>query len=67
MKFNNMDIQKKIDDLLQEKDERIKAEIEAHQRIIVIDRTVKSLRRALKDVEEILSDKTEVVNEPVES
>lgn len=50
-----MDITKKIDELLTEKEEKVKAEIEAHRRIIEIDRQVKSLKRVLKDVSDILS------------
>lgn len=58
-----MDLEQKITDLLQERDERIKAAKEAHNRIIVIDRTVKSLKRVLKEVEEIINDKVEMLEE----
>lgn len=50
-----MDITKKIEELLNEKEEKVEIEIAAHKRIIEIDRQVKSLRRVLKDVNDILS------------
>lgn len=50
-----MDISKKIDELLAEKEEKVKAEIEAHRRVIEIDKQVKSLKRVLKDINDILS------------
>lgn len=59
-----MDISKKIESLLTEKEEKIKVEIEAHKRIIEIDRQVKSLKRLLKEADDILSeDKVAVLPE----
>lgn len=62
-----MDINQKIDELLAEKEEKIKAEITAHARIIVIDKQVKQLRRALKEVDEILNPGFEVVENGVDN
>lgn len=55
-----MDITKKIESLLTEKEEKIKIEIEAHKRIIEIDRQVKSLKRLLKEASDILDPGFEV-------
>lgn len=58
-----MDLQKKLDELLTEREQKLIAEKEAHNRIIVIDRTVKSLKRVLKEAEEIINDKVEMLEE----
>lgn len=59
-----MDLEHKIQLLLTEKEEKIKVEIEAHKRIIEIDRQVKSLKRLLKEADDILSeDKVAVLPE----
>lgn len=57
-----MDINQKIDELLIEKDNCSGAERIAHARIIQIDKQVKALRRALKEVDEILNPGFEVVS-----
>lgn len=58
--FNSMDVNKAITDLLAERELKAAAEIEAHNRIIVIDRTIKKLERAKKDIEHILNVKEEL-------
>lgn len=57
--FTSMDLEQKISNLLAEREQKLAAEKEAHNRIIVIDRTVKSLKRVLKEAEEIINDKVE--------
>ena len=54
-----MDLEQKISNLLAEREQKVNAEKEAHNRIIVIDRTVKSLKRVLKEAEEIINEKVE--------
>lgn len=55
-----MDVNKAINDLLAERELKAAAEIEAHNRIIVIDRTVKKLERAKQNIEQILNGKEEL-------
>lgn len=55
-----MDLENKISQLLTEKEEKIKVEIDAHKRIIEIDRQVKSLKRLLKEASDILDPGFEV-------
>lgn len=57
-----MDLEHKIQLLLTEKEEKIKTEIEAHKRIIEIDRQVKSLKRLLKEASDILDPGFEVAD-----
>lgn len=52
-----MDVNKAINDLLAERELKAAAEIEAHNRIIVIDRTVRKLERAKQNIEQILNGK----------
>jgi hypothetical protein len=55
-----MDLQARMQELIDEREACAKAEATAHARILTIDRTVKKLRNVIKDAEEILSDKTSV-------
>lgn len=55
-----MDLEQKISNLLAEREQKVAAEKEAHNRIIVIDRTIKKLERAKKDIEHILNVKEEL-------
>lgn len=59
-----MDLIEKLNDFLKEREACAKAEQEAHDRIIQIDRTTKKLRNLIRDAEEILNDKVGVTDMP---
>lgn len=48
-----MDLQAKLTSLLKEKEEQEQIEVKAHQRIIELNRLIKSAERLIKDANEV--------------